>query len=147
MLDESALSRRSRREAKRRVTVCVNGPSLEIGSIAQMGVEDSAEPVDHGDDRAFVAAPRTELQKIRMQRMRGASGVLRALAERAELGRPTLGDMAVTIAVRGLVGARNQARVTRDVPTSMLATTRSEAVSMTVTVAAPSLLTQTLRPS
>src|SRR5262245_2840210 len=51
-----------------------------------------------------------------MQRMRGAPGMLRGLAEhRAELGRPPLGDMAVTIAVRGLVGARNQAGVTRDV--------------------------------
>src|SRR5215467_560467 len=51
-----------------------------------------------------------------MQRMRRAPGVLRGLAEhRAELGRPALGDMAVTIAVRGLVSARDQARVTRDV--------------------------------
>src|SRR5262249_13572647 len=57
-----------------------------------------------------------ELQKIRMQRMRGAPGVLRGLAEhRAELGRPALSDMAVTIAVSGLVGAGDQAGVTRDV--------------------------------
>ena len=89
---------------------------MEIGSIPQEGVEHSAEPVGHGDDRAFVATPGTELQKIRMQRMRGTPGVMRGLAEhRAELGRSTLGDMAVTIAVRGLVGARDQARVTRDV--------------------------------
>src|SRR5262245_31757005 len=48
--------------------------------------------------------------------MRGAPRVMRGLAEhRAELGRPALGDVAVTIAVRGLVSARDQARVTRDV--------------------------------
>jgi hypothetical protein len=73
MLDESEPSRRSRRETKparngvREGTFFDAEPcGLDIGSIPQKGVEHSAEPVGHGDDRAFVAAPRTELQKIRM---------------------------------------------------------------------------------
>jgi hypothetical protein len=123
MLGERETSGRFRRETKpardglREWTFFdAETSGLELGPIPQEGVEHPAEPVGHRDDCGLVAAAGTELQKIGMERMRGAPRVMSGLAEhRPELGRTTLRDMAMSVTVTGLVRARHEAGITRDV--------------------------------
>jgi len=123
MLGERETSGRFRRETKparddlrERTLFDAETSGLELGSIPQEGVEHPAEPMGHRDDRGLVAAAGTELQKIRMERMRGSPRVMSGLAEhRPELGRSALGDVSMSITVPRLVRARHEAGITRDV--------------------------------
>src|SRR5262249_60429924 len=75
---------------------------VEVAAVTPHCEHDAAEAVPPGDHGELVAAPRTELGKVRVQRMVVMARVVRSLAEhRAQLGGAALGGPAAGVAGPG----------------------------------------------